>query len=289
MTSSELRPLPSRVNSNRLAYSGQIPTPPQQAADARRWGWLHYTEHYLMTMRAYGGPLLLNSVGTPLLYLLAMGVGLGELVRGGVDGVSYLTFVGPGVMASTVMMAASTESTYPVMEGFKWRRIYYGAVATPITPAQIGIGHFVGGCVRYVGQALIFWWALLLFGATHSVASALTVPISVLGAMAFAAPLQAFSATLKDEGAAFNFINRFVVMPMTLFAGTFFPLSAMPVYLRWIGWISPWWHTTQLNRIASYGMREPAWLTATHLAYLLVLVGVGLLLVRRNYTKRLGQ
>ena len=276
----------------RLAYTGGIPAPLELAARARRLGWLRYAEHYVLTMRAYRWPLALESIGTPLLYLVAMGVGLGALVErgaGSVQGVPYLTFVAPALMVSTVMMGAATETTYPVMSGFKWQRLYYGAAASPVSPAQIAVGHLLGACVRFVIQAVLFWVLIVMVGAGHGAMSILTIPIAVLGALAFGAPLQAYAATLRDEGTAFNFVNRFVVMPMTLFAGTFFPLTSMPPALRWIGWISPMWHATQLARRASYGMPETWWLTSVHALVLVCLAVGGVLVSRRVYTRRLGQ
>jgi lipooligosaccharide transport system permease protein len=114
------------------------------------------------------------------------------------------------------------------------------------------------------------------------------VPIAVLTAAAFGGPLQAFAASLDDEGYQFAFVQRFVVMPMFLFAGTFFPLSVMPIGLQWIGWISPVWHGTQLARQASYGAVEPLWLTFTHVAALLAMAGVGIAVGRRQYARRMG-
>lgn len=278
------------LDSTRLAYSGGIPDAVEQARWARRLGWWGYTEHYLRTMRGYGWPVLAESVGTPLLYLVAMGVGLGSLVDRNhhlVDGVGYLTFVAPALLVSTVMQGASTENTYPVMGGFRWHRLYWGTAATPITPAQIATGHQVGASVRYLLQALCFWAMCLGFGAVQGVESLLMVPIAVLSALAFGAPLQAYAATIENEGAQFNFVQRFLVMPMTLFAGTMYPLSTMPVYLRWVGWISPWWHGTQLARRVGFGLHEPAWLTLVHVVFLALLASGGLLAARRTYTRRL--
>lgn len=277
-------------NGNRLAYSGGIPDAVAQARWARRLGWWGYMQHYLRTMRGYGWPVALEAIGTPLLYLVAMGVGLGSMVdrhQHLIDGVRYLTFVAPALMVSTVIQAAGTENTYPVMSGFKWHRLYWGAAATPMSPAQIALGHQLGACVRYLVQALCFWAMCLLFGAVHGVGSVLMVPVAVLAALAFGAPLQAYASTIEQEGAQFNFVQRFIIMPMSLFAGTMYPLATMPAYLRWIGWISPWWHGSQLARRAGFGLHEPAWLTGVHVAYLLVLAVAGLLVSRRTYTRRL--
>jgi lipooligosaccharide transport system permease protein len=84
-------------------------------------------------------------------------------------------------------------------------------------------------------------------------------------------------------------LMRFVLLPLTLFSGTFFPLTAMPTYLQWIGWISPLWHGTQLSRVFAYGLAEPLWLTVVHVLYLAVLVIVGWLWTRRIIGRRLNK
>lgn len=275
-----------------LAYSGLVPPHTELAGRARQLGWWYYAEAYLRGMRAYAVPILFYAIGQPLLYLVAMGIGLAALVSGGVgtvDDVDYLTFVAPALLVSTVVMSVSAEMTYPVMSGFKWQRLYYGPAASPVTPGQIAVGHFVAVMIRFVIQSFIFWAVMQAFGAsTQVLTSLLLVPIGVLAAMAFGAPLQAYAATVKDEGFQFAFVQRFVVMPMFLFAGTFFPLSVMPVYLQWIGWISPVWHGTQLARVASYGAEVAPWLMAVHVVFLVACVVGGLLVGVRVYRRRLG-
>lgn len=276
-----------------LAASGRVPPPEVMAARARRWGWWYFVEYWLRTAKAWAQSIIIYMIGEPLLYLIALGVGLGTLVDSGVgtvDGVSYLVFVAPALLISTVVMSTGGELTYPVMAGFKWDRLYYGPHATPVTPAQIGTGQFVGVMLRFVVQAAIFWAIMIAFGAVPRgvLVSALVIPIGVLSAAAFGALLQAYASTLTDEGYQFAFVQRFVIMPMFLFAGTFFPLSSMPVYLHWIGWISPVWHGTQLARQVTYGAVEPVWLTIVHLLFLSLCTVVGVLWMRRSYTRRLG-
>lgn len=285
-------PVTREPDATSLAYSGRIPAHTEMAARARRLGWWYYAEAYLRAMRAYAVPILFYAIGQPLLYLVAMGVGLAALVSGGVgtvDDVDYLTFVAPALLVSTIVMSVSGEMTYPVMSGFKWNRLYYGPAASPVAPAQIALGHASAVAIRFVVQAFIFWVVMQAFGAsTQVLASLLLVPIGVLSAMAFGAPLQAYAATVKDEGFQFAFVQRFVVMPMFLFAGTFFPLTVMPVYLQWIGWISPVWHGTQLARVASYGADVPGWLMVVHVVFLVACVVGGLLASTRIYRRRLA-
>ncbi|WP_238146751.1 ABC transporter permease [Ornithinimicrobium murale] len=277
----------------RLAASGRVPPPEVMAARARRWGWWYYVEYWLRTAKAWAQSIVIYMIGEPLLYLIALGVGLGTLVDSGVgtvDGVSYLVFVAPALLISTVVMSTGGELTYPVMAGFKWDRLYYGPHATPVTPAQIGTGQFVGVMLRFVVQAAIFWAIMVAFGAVPRgvLVSALVIPIGVLSAAAFGALLQAYASTLRDEGYQFAFVQRFVIMPMFLFAGTFFPLSSMPIYLHWIGWISPVWHGTQLARQVTYGAVETVWLTIVHVLFLSLCTLVGVRWMRRSYTQRMG-
>jgi lipooligosaccharide transport system permease protein len=279
----------------RLASSGRVPEPAILAARARRFGWWYFIEYWLVASKAWALSIVLYMGVMPLIYLTALGLGLGTLVdRGagagaGSDGVPYLTFVGPALLVSTVVMSVGGELTYPVMAGFKWHRLYWGPSATPVSPEQIAVGQLGGVLIRFVVQATIFWAMLLAFGAAPSGWSWLSIPIGVLAAAAVGAPLQAYAASLEDEGFQFSFVQRFVIMPMFLFAGTFFPLSVMPVYLQWIGWVSPVWHGTQLARQASYGAVEPFWLTLTHVVVLVVFTAVGVVLARRTYLRRLSR
>ncbi len=272
-------------------YTGLPTTPLQQATSARRWGWWFFAEHMVRQLRSYLVSVLMYDLGQLVLYLMAMGVALGGLVDAhtdSVDGVAYLVFVAPAIVVSSAVQTATGEMTFPVMEGFKWRRIYFGPAASPLSPGQIALGHQLTAVARYAIQSALGLGFLWLFGALTSPWAWLLVPIATLAGIAFGAPLQAYSATLKEEGFQFAAIQRFVVMPMFLFAGTFFPLANMPSYLHWIGWISPIWHGTELARAATYGHQVSPTMAATHLAYLVVLAVLGLVLARRNYTRRLA-
>jgi lipooligosaccharide transport system permease protein len=280
------------VDSNRLAYAGGVIDPLQQAALAHRWGWWFYAEYRLVVMRAYLRTIALTTIGLPLLYLGAMGVGLGALVdagAGGVDGVPYLVFVLPGLLVSSVVMESGAEFTYPVMAGFKWQKFYHGVAATPVTAGQIVLGEVTAVGLRFLLQSVVFWAAIALAGGTTSAWSLLMAPIATLAALAFGAPLMAWSATQEDEGAQFAFVQRFVVMPLFLFGGTFYPLESMPGDLQWIGWVSPMWHGTQLARWASFGLELSAGAAVLHLSVLLLAGGLGIVAAMRVFTRRLAR
>lgn len=258
-----------------------------QARLTRLFGWWFYAEASLRRAIPFIGVDAATMLGNPVLYLTAMGLGLGAIVDQPVDGVRYLTFVAPGLLAATVVTTGANWGTWPIMGGFKWMRNYVAAGATGITAGQIAGGEATSVAVRLFAQSTVFWLVGLLFGAWHSPWSWLMVPIAILGGLAFFAPLASYSATIMDEGIQFNFINRLVIMPMFLFAGTFFPLHVMPPYLQWIGWVSPMWHTTQLARVASYGLPLGAAEVLGHAGFLVACVVGGMLAARHTFTKRL--
>ncbi len=266
-------------------------SPDDSAARARRWGWWYYAEHFLLQMRRYGSVIVVTALGEPLIYLLAMGLGLAAVIDGGqstVDGVPYIVFLAPALLASSALMTAATEFTYPVMGGFKWQRVYFGPQAGPMQPWQIAAGQVAAVSLRFLAQAVLFYLVMLVFGVAPSPWGWLQILSAVLGGLAVGLPLMAYASSITKDKGQFALVQRFVIMPLFLFSGTFYPLTNLPVYLQWIGWISPQWHAAQLGRMASYGMQEPLTLTAARVLYLLALAAAGWWLVHRQFTLRLG-
>lgn len=257
------------------------------ARRTRRWGWLQYAGYRQAAEKPFFWTAFVTAIGNPVLYLVAMGLGLGSIVDADVEGVRYLWFVAPGLLVATVVSTGAQFGTWPIFGGFKWMRNYLAAHATPVEPWQMAMGEGVAISVRMFVQALLFWLVGLAFGAWPTLGSVAIVPIAMLASMAMFAPLMAYAATLEEEGLQFTFVMRLIVMPMFLFAGTFFPLASMPVYLQWIGWVSPMWHGTQLARVVSYGLPVPWWLVVVHVVFLVVCVVGGLLVAARTFTRRL--
>lgn len=279
------------VDTNALAYSGRVLDAAQQAQRARRWGWWYQAEWRLISMKAYWTSAIGSSLLTPVLYLIAMGVGLGTLVdagSGGVAGVPYLTFVAPGLLVSTVVMSAGSEMTFPVMDGFKWSKLYFARSSTAASPLQVAVGEVIAVGIRFLVEAVVFW-AILVAAGVVGFGSWPMIPVAALAAMALGTPLMAYAATLENEGYQFSMVQRFVIAPMFLFAGTFFPLESMPIYLQWIGWISPMWHGTQIARLLAFGLPVSGFMVVVHLAVLVVLTLGGTALAARFFTRRLAQ
>lgn len=276
-----------------LTAAGRAHTPEISAAKARRWGAFYYAEQVLRVMWGYGWSILMYSVGQPVAYLFAMGVGLATLVdadgAAAFGGVSYLAFIAPALLVSAAVMTAANEFTFPVMGGFKWRRTYYGPHASPLTPEQIAAGQIIAVTVRLLLQSAIYFAAVALFGASPSGWGFAGIAVAILAGLAFGLPLMAYSASIREDKGQFALVMRFIVMPLFLFSGTFFPLDTLPLAVRWIGWISPIWHGTELGRVFSYGYGEPPVLTVVHILVLVALAAVGWVLTRRQFVQRLGE
>ncbi|MHA7263621.1 ABC transporter permease [Arthrobacter sp. TMN-37] len=266
--------------------------PAVSAARARAFGSWYYAEHVLRVMNSYRWTILASSVGTPVMYLFAMGVGLASLVdSSGTEtfgGVSYLAFLAPALLASAALMAATNEFTYPVMDGFKWRRVFYGPHASPLGAHQIVNGHIIAVTLRLLVMSVLYFAIVALFGASPSPWGWLAVPIAVLSGLAFGVPLMAYAASIREDKGQFALVMRFIATPLFLFSGTFFPLDTLPLLLRWIGWISPLWHGTELGRALTYGHAVPPGLATVHLAFLVLLTFLGWRLAQRTFARRLG-
>jgi lipooligosaccharide transport system permease protein len=224
----------------------------------------------------------------PLLFLVAMGLGFGSQVQAGpaTGGLSYLHYIAPALLVSAAMQNAVGESTYPVLSGFKWQKDYLAVTATPLTPGQLLGGHLTWVTLRLLLAGGVYAVIALAFGAWLNAGVLLVLLIGVYTGIACAAPVTALAATTYDEGFRFNSLFRFVVMPMTLFAGTFFPVEQIPLALRWLAWISPLWHGNELARGATLGgLGAPAALG--HLAFLTAVLVVGAFLARKYFYRRL--
>jgi lipooligosaccharide transport system permease protein len=186
-----------------------------------------------------------SSVLNPLLYLGAMGLGLGKLVNqhgtAQLGGVSYLLFLAPGLLAAQAMQTGIGECTYPVLGSVKWNRTYQAAAASPLRPGDIFRGHQLFVTMRLVMNSAAFLAVMAAFGAVRSPAVIWTLPAAVLTGLAFAAPVEAWAIT-QNKDAGFSVVFRFILIPLFLFSGTFFPVSALPALFEWIAYATPLWH-----------------------------------------------
>jgi lipooligosaccharide transport system permease protein len=252
-----------------------------------RGAWLR-VEGYWTWYRRYWTANLYSSGLQPVLFLAAMGLGFGSQVQAGpaTGGLPYLTYVAPALLVAGAAQLAVGESSYPVLSGFKWQRDYVAATATPISPGQVLGGQLIWVALRLTLSGSAYAIIAVAFGAWANLGVVLVVLVGTITGLACATPVMALAATTFDEGARFGLLFRFVLIPMTLLAGTFFPISQLPLFLRWFAWISPLWHGNELARAVTLG-GHGAWPMLGHLAYLSAVFAAGALAARKYFYRRL--
>jgi lipooligosaccharide transport system permease protein len=256
-----------------------------------RLGWAPWRRalwyHAAFWSRTWRGQVI-SSFLFPVLYLASMGLGVGHLVNTHVhlvQGVRYLDFVAPALLAMTGMQIASNESMWPVLASFKWTRSYWTAVSAPLRPSDIVAGKLTWIAIHVAMVGLIYTAVLAAFGTLHT-GFALLLPLAgVLTGLAYGAPMAAYTATQSTEK-SFPVFYRLAIIPMFLFSGSFYPISQLPGWLRTVVQFVPLYHGVALCRTLSLGQGTAA-ATAYHAAVLVAIAAVGWRLCVYTFRRRL--
>jgi lipooligosaccharide transport system permease protein len=246
----------------------------------------------LMNMSKFLWIIVFYAIANPFLYLMAIGVGVGTMIdsntgSNGVDGVSYIVFLAPALLANAAIQGSMDEVIFPTLAGFMWEKVFFSMNSTPLKGRQIALGVFQGAMVRNFFTIIIYYAIMWAFGVLETPHAWLIIPTSFFAGAAFSAIMLGIAGNTTKEDNFFTFIGRFILQPMFFLSGTFFPLDSMPIYLRWVGWISPLWHATDLGRYLSYGRDVPVWLVVTHILVLLLMLVGGLKYAFYAFEKRL--
>jgi lipooligosaccharide transport system permease protein len=253
-------------------------------------GALYVAESRILVIRKFLPVVISIAVSNPTLYLIAIGLGVGKLINthsGGVDGVSYLTFLAPALLATAAIQTAMDEVVFTTIQGFKWGKNFFAMNATPLSGTQIADGVFLSAMLRTVFSVVVYGTVIFLFGGFTTARGWLAVLIGLLAGAAFGALMLGVTAWIKNDDQFFNILGRFIMMPLFLFSGTFYQLSTMPIFLRWIGWLSPIWHSTELGRFFTYGHHISPPMFVVHFGYLIAMLTFGIWLAHRQFEERL--
>ncbi len=271
------------------------PTAPLRGDDVPRQnvvraGLAAYEHMWLLYRRTWRGSIFGN-FAQPVLFLIAMGIGLGAYVNqanpASLQGVPYIQFLAPALLVSTVMQGSAFEATFPVLGGFHWQRRYHAMYAAPLTPHAIAFGQIAWIATRATIVATIFAIVIVLFGAAPTAGIVLAIPVATLTGLAFASWIASYMTTQRDT-TAFNAIWRFGITPLFLFSGTFFPIDQLPAQIQWIAWLLPLWHGVALARALSLGIVwENPWLNLAHLLILATLAAAGIVAMFVMYRRQL--
>jgi lipooligosaccharide transport system permease protein len=191
----------------------------------------------------------------PVLYLAAMGVGLGVLVDEGtgrqtLEGFTYLAFLAPGLLAASTMQTGAGDGAWPVMDGIKWHRQYEGVLCTPVSVRDLVAGHLLWVSVRLLMVSVIFGFVMVLFGAVG------------------------VDAALR------------AVVPAVATGMAFFPISQLPGWMQPVAYVTPLWHGVEVTRAWALGL-DPTLSAGLHLGYLAVWIVGGWIAANHFLGKRM--
>ena len=261
-------------------------------AQIARVGALSVTEARLRIMWKFAWSVGVTAALNPTLYMLSVGIGVGKLINahsGSVDGVKYLTFLAPALLATAAIQNSMDEVVFPVLEGFKWTKSFFAINSTPVSARQIADGVLFAAILRTAFSVTIYGVVIYLFGGFTSGRGWVAIPLALFAGAAFGAFIMGIAVAAKNDDSFFMLLGRFVMMPLFLFSGTFYQLSTMPIFLRWIGWLSPLWHTTELGRYLTYGHHLSLAMVCVHVGYLIAMFGFGLRYAHQQFEKRLSK
>ena len=194
---------------------------------------------------------LIGNLGQPFLFLIAMGYGLGKNVPD-IEGYSYLQFIAPGLVASSVMYSAAFEATYGSYTRLTTQRTFDAILMTPVSVYDLALGEIAWGATKGLLSGLIMLAAIPLFGITPSPWTALLVPILFLEGITFAS----FGIIMTARAPNYEFFNYFTslfITPLFLFSGIFFPAESLGEKAKNILDLLPLTGPVELSRALCHG------------------------------------
>nr|WP_319375188.1 ABC transporter permease [uncultured Methanoregula sp.] len=218
------------------------------------------------------------------LYLFAIGLGIGAYI-GVINGIPYVNYIAPAILAIAVMNSAFFECTYGSYVRMYYQKSFDAMIATPLSIEDVIAGEILWGATRSVMYVAIMLPVLAAFGVISLPASLLAIPLAFLGGLLFAGLGMCFTAITPGID-TLNYPAFLFITPMTLFSGTFFPLALLPQLLQYVALlVLPLTHIVAIMRM--FTLPSFSWMLLIHLAYILVFTTIVCILSINLMKKRL--
>jgi lipooligosaccharide transport system permease protein len=213
---------------------------------------------------------IVSNLFDPLIYLLALGFGLGAYVTR-IAGMSYIQFIAPGLIASSIMTAASFETTYNTFVRIHFDRVYEAMMATPVTVEDIVVGEMLWAMTRSTIYASVMLCVVAALGLVRSWLALLVPLMGAIGGLMFAIIGLTYTSFLRSID-QMNFYFTLFITPLFLFSGVFYPLDALPQTVQEIALLSPLYHLVSIIRplvLGTLGMES-----LFHLLWIAVFIAI---------------
>lgn len=188
----------------------------------------------------------------PVIYLVAMGIGLGAYITRNIEGFSYLQYIAPGLIAASAMNGGSFETTYNIFVKMYFGKNYEAITATPVNLEDAMVGELMWAVTRGIAYGGIFAAVVAAMGLARSWTGLLIVPVIVMTAWLFAAFGLLFTSFVKVID-VYSFYYTIWLTPLFLFSGIFFPVSGLPPWARTAAWFTPLYHCVNLAKGTVHG------------------------------------
>ncbi len=224
----------------------------QPMTQSRLWRWYPVWRRNALVWRKLAIPALLGNIGEPLLYLVALGFGLGALV-GEVKGTDYLTFLASGFICASVMNTASFEAIYSSYTRMAVQDTWTAMLYTPLEVEDILLGEVMWAATKGLLSAIAILLVAVALGAVHSWGALWILPVAFLVGAAFAAMALVMTALARSYD-FFLYYFTLALTPMLLFGGVFFPLDGMPLVVQQLAQLLPLTHALEIMRPLATGL-----------------------------------
>lgn len=222
--------------------------------------WRRNMEVFLKTWKVNFFPPFIEA----FLYLVAIGLGIGTYVQQ-IDGVPYVNFIAPAILAISVMNTAFFECTYGSYVRMYYQKSFDAIIATPLSIEDVIAGELLWGATRSTMYVAIMLPVLAAFNVVSLPLSLLAIPLAFFGGMLFAGIAMCFTAITPSID-TLNYPTFLFITPMMLFSGTFFPLSLLPQTFRYIAYFLPLTHIVSIMRMLT--LPALSWTAALSLVWM---------------------
>ncbi|MBC8468164.1 MAG: ABC transporter permease [Planctomycetes bacterium] len=227
-------------------------------------------------MRVYTKNILSNAFPPflePLIFLVGIGLGLGKYITEPMGGVSYIEFLGAGLLVTTAMYTSAFECSFGTFIRLEFEKVYDGMLAAPMTVNNLIIGEMLWAGSKGFFFSFAVLCILLVFGIVALPYSLLTPLVGFLTGVMFAALSLLITSYVKTIN-HFNFYFTGLLSPMFFFSGVVFPVANLPAFVRPIAEIVPLTHSVRLVRaICSNNYRPILLYDLLYIAVFIIVVG----------------
>lgn len=194
----------------------------------------------------------------PIFYLVAMGIGIGGYITE-MDGLKYIQFIAPGLLAIAAANGATFETTYNAFVKMHFDHLYDGVITTQVNAEDIAAGEILWGTTRAFIYGFAFWLVLVLFRIMPLHSALLVIPVIILTGLLFSTIGMAFTSFI-DSIDLYSYYYTMFLTPLYLLSNIFFPLADFPQWLQRAAWFTPLVHVVNIMRsIAVWQMDASLW------------------------------